>query len=268
MELNKNKIRKRKMNSLYLFSLLFSLCFIIIYFYAGIESLLSNTEQVHRKRPIAILSSGEPVSKIQSRVHDSSPGLQIRHKHTRNNGLVDEPIFSMRNFFAKNQDKSLSQGLLNEISQGKIEVNQSLKVGDEYYTALFMAIALDTDLNTQQMQEFMELGSHINNSPTWIAAASTLNSENLTFLLDNGLDPHTRFLGLRLANLVLAYGNIDTVELLRSRGYDLEKVSTIEYPPPYGQGSSGVVNLRDHINEIQDLKKKDKILKYLDRTGL
>jgi hypothetical protein len=33
---------------------------------------------------------------------------------------------------------------------------------------------------------------------------------------------------------------------------ELEKVFTIEYSPPNGQGSSGVVNLRDFINEIQD----------------
>lgn len=266
--LDKHKTGKRKINLFLMYFLLSLVCIIIIYFYADTEVLSSNTDLVDQKRQVVSLSAGGAMSKERSYISDSSPKRPTTHQQVTHHVLEDKPAFSMRKFFTNNRGKSLSQGLLDEISKGRLEVNQSLKKGDEHYTALFMAIALDSNFTPEIMQKFVEQGSRIHNSPTWIAAASTLNSESLTVLLDNGLDPNTRFLGQKLTNLALSYGNIDNVELLRSRGHDLEEEFIIDDPLVIGGEGLRIVKLRDFVADISDIDRKNKILKYLDTIGL
>lgn len=68
--------------------------------------------------------------------------------------------------------------LLELIRRGVIDANESLKVGTTHYTPLYAALVSGNELTAAELQVFVDLGSHIGASKTWLRAMARLRNED------------------------------------------------------------------------------------------
>lgn len=181
---------------------------------------------------------------------------------------LDSSRFEFGSFLAQKGVHNLAGELIKEIKSGSINANQSLKEGDESYSPLLAALALDADLVPAQVEEFISLGAEIQHTKTWVIVISITKPSNLRVLLDYGFDANSDIFGNKVVNLALAYENYEAVDLLRERGFELEKNWTHEFPNGLGTMESEAIDLRTFVTRITDDKRRDSILKYLNDNNI
>ena len=163
---------------------------------------------------------------------------------------------------------NLARELIEEIKSGNIDANQSLKEGDESYSPLLAALALDADLVPTQIEELISLGAEIQHTKTWVVVTSITKPSNLRVLLDYGFDANSDIFGNKVVNLALAYENYEAVDLLRDRGFELETNWVHEFPNGLGGMESEVIDLKEFIMTISDDKRRGNILKFLKDNNI
>lgn len=159
--------------------------------------------------------------------------------------------------------KSLTKTLINKIQSGELNANASLKEGDPSYTALVASLFLDPDITPQEIKAFVDEGSTVFNTPTWVVAAGGLSRENLDLLLEHNLDPLGEVEGRPLTYLALLHENFDSVNLLTEKGYPVLDNYQFYNEDRSGNKVISEINLYKRISNLSNESKRKRILQYL-----
>jgi hypothetical protein len=170
---------------------------------------------------------------------------------------------SGREFANMMRNNTLTKELLNKIRIGELEPNQSIKLKSPTYTALVACLFLDENITPQKIEAFLAEGAIIFNSETWTLASSRLSVENLSVLLNNGLEPGQKVDGIPLTNLALFNGNFEAVELLESLGYPLAESFIFESEGENSDVKYTETSILEFLGGSQASRKKAEIENYL-----
>ena len=161
--------------------------------------------------------------------YDQQQESSAKYEQQANKRLIDIVQSSISN------GGSLSKMLLDDVRQGYLQPNRTIKPDQSNYTPLNAALVLDPEISLDTIKGFVAEGATLQASPYLWSAVSQLEPDNyedtLHYLLNAGVDFNVAFQEQTPVERALYHGNIDVVRWLEQRGFRLKdeiKIGTVE----------------------------------------